>query len=165
MQKGTSYLMQFSLTYPYYHSAFDIETGNPINLEIDVQSLVRPSNLKKLEYYKLLDKYYNNNLNDFKINIQKELYDDLIDRVNNIRIQLEDFHPRILQQDFNKDELNIDIVPKKNINKLYELGEVIYVRNSETEEWVTKFFACLDKTSSGEVVIKTTDGKSWKLYK
>lgn len=49
--------------------------------------------------------------------------------------------------------------------KIFKLGDIIYVRNNEDEEWCKKFFACFDKTSIGESRIKTTDGKFWKLYK
>ena len=49
--------------------------------------------------------------------------------------------------------------------KTFKLGDIIYVKNDEDEEWCKKFFACFDKTSIGESRIKTTDGKFWKLYK
>jgi hypothetical protein len=49
--------------------------------------------------------------------------------------------------------------------KIFKLGDIIYVRNDEDEEWCKKFFACFDKTSIGESRVKTTDGKFWKLYK
>lgn len=77
-----------------------------------------------------------------------------------VNFDLEYVH-RIANQFFKDDKLNYH---PRHIETYY-LGDVIHVRNSETEEWVTKFFACKDKTSSGEVVIKTTDGRLWKLYK
>lgn len=76
--------------------------------------------------------------------------------------------------------LDIDIEHVYGINDLYKdiefhchprhvqnycIGDVIYVRNTETEEWVKKFFACFDKRSDGTSIIKTTDGKLWNYIK
>lgn len=63
--------------------------------------------------------------------------------------------------DFKDNKLNYHPRDIKN----YCIGDVIYVRNAETEEWVKKFFACFDKRSDGTSVIKTTDGKVWNYIK
>jgi hypothetical protein len=150
VKKDSNYAMIFSFEKPYYKDAFNIVTGEyPMILEVDVQDL-RHANYEEASRYKTIKEAYEKGINnvDYNINIQEDDFDRLI---HDIDIHL--------------------FIPKKY--KLYNpfekklpcLGEIIHVRNSETEEWVTKFFACKDKTSSGEVVIKTTDGKSWKLYK
>ena len=114
-------------------------------------------------------KILKNNLDNQLIAVHKNLYDEgnLIANVEDIPVvippaemDLEYVH-RIADRFFKDDKLNY---PPRHIRN-YCIGDVIYVRNIETEEWVKKFFACFDKMSDGKTITKTTDGKSWKLYK
>lgn len=128
--------------------------------------------MKKEENQRLdhnLLKIHKDNIDDQVIAVYKNQYDEgnLIANVEDIPVvvpqaemDLEYVH-RIVNRFFKDDKLNY--YPRHT--RHYCIGDVIYVRNLETEEWIKKFFACFDKMSDGKTITKTTDGKSWKLYK
>lgn len=60
-------------------------------------------------------------------------------------------------------EMDQNIVKNNIINQLkprYVVGESILVRNSESDRWKIKFYACLINDE-----VQTTDGKIWKSFK
>lgn len=165
-----------------------IQTFEPVTKDELLNILPVIESLCPIIYPKIKEKYYlikkeNNhikmdpeflkilkdNLDKQMVAVHKNLLDeeDVIADTEDIPVMNQpvdfdiEYVHRIANRFFKDDELNYH----PRYIKTYCLGDIIHVRNSETEEWVTKFFACEDKTSSGEVVIKTTDGRSWKLYK